>query len=93
MMVQQKVKLTYPWWDLPVDLTSTSAGAVAREVVEAYGDSSRWVMANLGTRGGESARLISLLEPYGMAADLSADTSAGPQGGRAVPGTSPDTEK
>ncbi|MFO1306134.1 MAG: ABC transporter substrate-binding protein [Burkholderiales bacterium] len=41
-----KLKLTYPWFDLPVDLTSTSAGAVAREVVEAYGDQSRWVMAN-----------------------------------------------
>ncbi|MFO1312253.1 MAG: ABC transporter substrate-binding protein [Burkholderiales bacterium] len=41
-----KLKLTYPWWDIAVDLTSSSAGAVAREVVEAYGDGNHWVMAN-----------------------------------------------
>jgi ABC-type transport system substrate-binding protein len=41
-----KLKLTGPWWDLPNDLTGTGTSAVAREVVEAYGDASGWVMAN-----------------------------------------------
>ena len=41
-----KLKLTAPWWDLPVDLTGTGTSAVAREVVEAYGDASGWVMAH-----------------------------------------------
>jgi len=50
----------------------------------------RWVMANLGTRAGEGARLISLLERYGMAAGLDAEQTAVPQGGRFVPGTGPD---
>src|SRR5207247_7647736 len=42
----------------------------------------RWVMANLGTRAGEGARLIALLERYGMAAGLDAEQAAPPQGGR-----------
>jgi crotonobetainyl-CoA:carnitine CoA-transferase CaiB-like acyl-CoA transferase len=50
----------------------------------------RWVMANLGTRPGEGARLIALLERYGMAAGLDAEQTAVPQGGRFVPGTAPD---
>ncbi len=41
-----KLKLTGPWWDLPADLAGTPASAVAREVVEAYGDASGWVMAH-----------------------------------------------
>jgi ABC-type transport system substrate-binding protein len=41
-----KLKLNYPWWDIAVYLTDGSAGAVAREVIEAYGDGNRWVMAN-----------------------------------------------
>lgn len=41
-----KVKLTYPWWDIAVDLTSSSVGAVAREVVEAYRDGAGRIMAN-----------------------------------------------
>ncbi len=41
-----KLKLEYPWWDILADLTSASSAAVAREVVEAYGDSSGWVMAH-----------------------------------------------
>ena len=41
-----RLKLTYPWWDIAVDLTSAAAGAVAREVVDAYGDASGWVMQN-----------------------------------------------
>ena len=41
-----KLKLNYPWFDLPAELTGTATSAVAREVVEAYGDASGWVMAN-----------------------------------------------
>ena len=41
-----KLKLNYPWWDIAVDLTNSSVAAVAREVVEAYGDASGWVMQN-----------------------------------------------
>ncbi len=41
-----KLKLNDPWWDIASDLTSSTAGAVAREVVEAYGDASGWVMAH-----------------------------------------------
>ncbi len=41
-----KIKLTAPWWDLPNDLSGSGTAAVAREVVEAYGDASGWVMAN-----------------------------------------------
>jgi ABC-type transport system substrate-binding protein len=41
-----KLKFTYPVWDLASDLTTTPAGAVAREVIEAYGDASGWAMAN-----------------------------------------------
>ena len=42
----------------------------------------RWVMANLGTRPGDVARLIALVERYGLAANLSAEQLAAPQGGR-----------
>ncbi|MEP7327992.1 MAG: ABC transporter substrate-binding protein, partial [Betaproteobacteria bacterium] len=41
-----KLKLNYPWFDLPAELTGAATSAVAREVVEAYGDTSGWVMAN-----------------------------------------------
>ncbi len=41
-----KLKLNYPWWDILADLTSVATAAVAREVVETYGDTSGWVMAN-----------------------------------------------
>ncbi|MCC7325203.1 MAG: bicyclomycin resistance protein [Burkholderiales bacterium] len=41
-----RLKLTYPSYDMLADLTTTGAAAVAREVVEAYGDTSGWVMAN-----------------------------------------------
>jgi crotonobetainyl-CoA:carnitine CoA-transferase CaiB-like acyl-CoA transferase len=53
----------------------------------------RWVMAHLGTLSGEGARLFSLLDRYGMAADLTATQASSPQGGRAIPGTSPDNEQ
>ena len=51
----------------------------------------RWVMANLGTRPGDVARLIALVERYGLAANLSAEQLAAPQGGRFIPGTAPET--
>lgn len=68
----------------------------ARETVSAFPSivhtkDGRWVMANLGTRPGDTARLIALLERYGIDAGLSAEQSAAPQGGRFVPGTGPET--
>jgi crotonobetainyl-CoA:carnitine CoA-transferase CaiB-like acyl-CoA transferase len=68
----------------------------ARETVSpfpsiAHTKDGRWVMANLGTRPGDVARLTALLERYGMTADLSAEQAAAPQGGRFVPGTAPET--
>ena len=41
----------------------------------------RWVMANLGTRPGETAALVGLLERYGMAAGLAIPSP--PKGERA----------
>ena len=41
-----RIKLTEPYYDLLADLTTTGSAAVAREVVEKYGDASGWVMAN-----------------------------------------------
>ena len=41
-----KLKLTAPWWDVVSDLTGSGTAAVAREVIEAYGDGSGWAMAN-----------------------------------------------
>ncbi len=41
-----RLKLTEPYSDLLADLTTTGSAAVAREVVEKYGDASGWVMAN-----------------------------------------------
>ena len=41
-----RLQFNYPVWDLPADLTSAETSAVAREVIEAYGDGSGWVMAN-----------------------------------------------
>jgi len=39
-----RLKLNFPAYDLLPDLTGSSTAAVAREVVEAYGDKSGWVM-------------------------------------------------
>jgi len=39
-----RLKLNFPAYDLLADLTSSGTGAVAREVVSAYGDASGWVM-------------------------------------------------
>jgi len=41
-----RIRLTAPSYDLLADLTTVAAGAVAREVIEAYGDASSWAMAN-----------------------------------------------
>jgi ABC-type transport system substrate-binding protein len=41
-----RIKLKDPWFDLLADLTGSDTSAVAREVIEAYGDSSGWAMAN-----------------------------------------------
>jgi crotonobetainyl-CoA:carnitine CoA-transferase CaiB-like acyl-CoA transferase len=67
----------------------------ARETVTpfptiAHTKDGRWVMANLGTRPGDVTRLIDLLKRYGMETGLSAEQSAGAQGGRFVPGTGPE---
>jgi crotonobetainyl-CoA:carnitine CoA-transferase CaiB-like acyl-CoA transferase len=67
----------------------------ARETVSpfpsiAHTKDGRWVMANLGTRPGDVARLIALAERYGLAANLNSDQLAAPQGGRFIPGTAPE---
>jgi ABC-type transport system substrate-binding protein len=41
-----RIKLNFPTYELLSDLTTTATGAVAREVIEAYGDASGWAMAN-----------------------------------------------
>jgi ABC-type transport system substrate-binding protein len=41
-----RLKLTHPAYDLLADLNGSATGAVAREVVKAYGDQSGWVMEN-----------------------------------------------
>jgi crotonobetainyl-CoA:carnitine CoA-transferase CaiB-like acyl-CoA transferase len=53
----------------------------------------RWVMANLGTRPGETKQLVALLEKYGIEAGLDAEKAALPTSGRYVPGTGPSTAK
>ncbi len=39
-----RIKLTAPSYDMLADLTTDTAGAVAREVIEAYGDGNGWAM-------------------------------------------------
>src|SRR5262252_5027288 len=39
-----RLKLNYPAYDLLADLTGSGTAAVAREVVDAYGDASGWIM-------------------------------------------------
>ena len=41
-----RMKLNFPDTELMSNLTTSSAAAVAREVIEAYADGSGWVMAN-----------------------------------------------
>jgi crotonobetainyl-CoA:carnitine CoA-transferase CaiB-like acyl-CoA transferase len=53
----------------------------------------RWVMANLGTRPGETAELVKLLDKYGIEAGLDPEKAALPTSGRFVPGTGPSVAK
>ena len=41
-----RLKLNFPAYNLLTDLTTSPAAAVAREVIEKYGDDSGWTMAN-----------------------------------------------
>jgi ABC-type transport system substrate-binding protein len=41
-----QVKLNFPTYELQADLTTSPTAAVAREVIEKYGDESGWAMAN-----------------------------------------------
>ena len=41
-----RFELAFPDYELIANLTTTAFGAVAREVIEAYGDASGWAMAN-----------------------------------------------
>jgi ABC-type transport system substrate-binding protein len=41
-----QIKLNYPTYELQADLTTVPTAAVAREVIEKYGDESGWAMAN-----------------------------------------------
>jgi crotonobetainyl-CoA:carnitine CoA-transferase CaiB-like acyl-CoA transferase len=53
----------------------------------------RWVMANLGTRPGDTAQLAGLMEKYGLEAGLDPEKATVPTSGRFVPGTGPSTHK
>ena len=53
----------------------------------------RWVMAALGTVPGETAKLVALLDRYGIEAGLDPQQPAGAPGGRFVPGTGPVARK
>lgn len=41
-----QLKLNFPSYELMADLTTSPTAAVAREVIEAYGDENGWTMAN-----------------------------------------------
>jgi ABC-type transport system substrate-binding protein len=41
-----RIRLAHPAYDFLADFATTPAAAVAREVIEAYGDGSGWAMAN-----------------------------------------------
>ncbi len=41
-----QIKLNFPTYELQSDLTTVPTAAVAREVIEKYGDDSGWAMAN-----------------------------------------------
>ena len=41
-----QIKLNFPTYELQSDLTTVPTAAVAREVIEKYGDESGWAMAN-----------------------------------------------
>ena len=41
-----RLKLNFPSYELMADLTTSPTAAVAREVIDAYGDDNHWTMAN-----------------------------------------------
>jgi ABC-type transport system substrate-binding protein len=41
-----RIRLNFPSYELLSDLTTTATAAVAREIIESYGDASGWAMAN-----------------------------------------------
>ncbi|MDQ2962843.1 MAG: ABC transporter substrate-binding protein [Pseudomonadota bacterium] len=41
-----RLKLNFPLYELMAELTTSATAAVAREVIEAYGDENGWTMAN-----------------------------------------------
>jgi oligopeptide transport system substrate-binding protein len=41
-----RLQLNFPSYDLMAELTTASTSAVAREIIEAYGDENGWTMAN-----------------------------------------------
>jgi ABC-type transport system substrate-binding protein len=41
-----RLKLNFPSYDLMAELTTSQTGAVAREVIEAYGDEKHWTQSN-----------------------------------------------
>jgi oligopeptide transport system substrate-binding protein len=41
-----RLKLNFPSYDLMAELTTSPTAAVAREVIDAYGDDNHWTMAN-----------------------------------------------
>jgi ABC-type transport system substrate-binding protein len=41
-----RLKLNFPSYDLMAELTTAPTAAVAREVIDAYGDDNHWTMAN-----------------------------------------------
>jgi ABC-type transport system substrate-binding protein len=41
-----RLQLNFPSYDLMAELTTASTAAVAREIIEAYGDENGWTMAN-----------------------------------------------
>ena len=59
----------------------------------AHTKDGRWVMANLGTRPGDTAQLVGLMAKYGMDAGIDPEKATVPTSGRFVPGTGPSTEK
>ncbi len=66
----------------------------ARETISphptiAHTKDGRWVMANLGNRPDDGARLIELLDRYGIESGLDVEEASQPTGSRFVPGTAP----
>ena len=60
-----RIKLNHPWFDIATNLTESGTAAVAREVIEAYGDGGGWAMANPAThttRSREAAQIRATAE-------------------------------